>query len=156
MQIHNLFAWLGIFSRFFWNICKISVISLFEWIEFHKGVHKTKKICEIKKFKKNLPATGLEPAIPGLGGRCLIHWATRAIEIGREDYKVLNTAWRTSPLIVCQPWPTLHKRFKEFNARFQEVLGYAKFVTRLNRNSSSEIQDIHVFLFWISLTENLF
>ena len=26
-----------------------------------------------------LPPTGLEPAIPGLGGRCLIHWATEAI-----------------------------------------------------------------------------
>ena len=30
-------------------------------------------------FSKNsLPPTGLEPAIPGLGGRCLIHWATEA------------------------------------------------------------------------------
>ena len=27
---------------------------------------------------KNLPPAGLEPAIPGLGGRCLIHWATEA------------------------------------------------------------------------------
>ena len=25
------------------------------------------------------PPAGLEPAIPGLGGRCLIHWATEAI-----------------------------------------------------------------------------
>ena len=25
-----------------------------------------------------LPPTGLEPAIPGLEGRCLIHWATEA------------------------------------------------------------------------------
>ena len=24
------------------------------------------------------PPAGLEPAIPGLGGRCLIHWATEA------------------------------------------------------------------------------
>ena len=28
--------------------------------------------------KNSLPPTGLEPAIPGLGGRCLIHWATEA------------------------------------------------------------------------------
>ena len=27
------------------------------------------------------PPAGLEPAIPGLGGRCLIHWATEAIDI---------------------------------------------------------------------------
>ena len=27
---------------------------------------------------QNEPSAGLEPAIPGLGGRCRIHWATRA------------------------------------------------------------------------------
>ena len=27
----------------------------------------------------NQPPAGLEPAIPGLGGRCLIHWATEAM-----------------------------------------------------------------------------
>ncbi len=34
------------------------------------------------------PPAGLEPAIPGLGGRCLIHWATEAritYYIYRED-----------------------------------------------------------------------
>ena len=34
------------------------------------------------------PPAGLEPAIPGLGGRCLIHWATEAritYDIYRED-----------------------------------------------------------------------
>ena len=29
---------------------------------------------------KNKPPAGLEPAIPGLGGRCLIHWATEATD----------------------------------------------------------------------------
>ena len=28
--------------------------------------------------KKFFTSDGLEPAIPGLGGRCLIHWATEA------------------------------------------------------------------------------
>ena len=27
------------------------------------------------------PPTGVEPAIPGLGGRCRIHWATEAHEV---------------------------------------------------------------------------
>ena len=27
---------------------------------------------------KSLPTVGLEPTIPGLGDRCLIHWATKA------------------------------------------------------------------------------
>ena len=26
-----------------------------------------------------VPSVGLEPTIPGLGDRCLIHWATRAV-----------------------------------------------------------------------------
>ena len=30
-------------------------------------------------MEKDEPPAGLEPAIPGLGGRCLIHWATEAI-----------------------------------------------------------------------------
>ena len=30
------------------------------------------------KQKNHEPPAGLEPAIPGLGGRCLIHWATEA------------------------------------------------------------------------------
>lgn len=36
-----------------------------------------------KSIKKNedQPPAGLEPAIPGLGGRCLIHWATEAVGI---------------------------------------------------------------------------
>lgn len=39
-------------------------------------------MCLIKVFKKkNQPPAGLEPAIPGLGGRCLIHWATEAVGI---------------------------------------------------------------------------
>ena len=32
----------------------------------------------LKEKKKSEPPAGLEPAIPGLGGRCLIHWATEA------------------------------------------------------------------------------
>lgn len=40
------------------------------------------KMCLIKVLKKkNQPPAGLEPAIPGLGGRCLIHWATEAVGI---------------------------------------------------------------------------
>ena len=36
--------------------------------------------CLHRYFTENLePPAGLEPAIPGLGGRCLIHWATEAI-----------------------------------------------------------------------------
>jgi hypothetical protein len=31
--------------------------------------------------KVMLPSKGLEPSIPGLGGRCLIHWATKAVEM---------------------------------------------------------------------------
>lgn len=39
-------------------------------------------MCLIKVLKKkNQPPAGLEPAIPGLGGRCLIHWATEAVGI---------------------------------------------------------------------------
>ena len=30
-------------------------------------------------FKKNPPTVGIEPTIPGLEGRCLIHWATWAL-----------------------------------------------------------------------------
>lgn len=33
------------------------------------------------KKKEDQPPAGLEPAIPGLGGRCLIHWATEAVGI---------------------------------------------------------------------------
>ena len=39
-------------------------------------------LCEDSKKGKILylkPPAGLEPAISGLGGRCLIHWATEAI-----------------------------------------------------------------------------
>ena len=43
--------------------------------------------CKFRKTKKasielskQKPPAGLEPAIPGLGGRCLIHWATEAYE----------------------------------------------------------------------------
>ena len=36
------------------------------------------KIYFCAEDKSALPPTGLEPAIPGLGGRCLIHWATEA------------------------------------------------------------------------------
>ena len=31
------------------------------------------------RFPKTTPTVGLEPTIPGLEDRCLIHWATRAL-----------------------------------------------------------------------------
>ena len=49
----------------------------------HSGTQKA--ICGSKLplwvlgCEKVEPPAGLEPAIPGLGGRCLIHWATEAI-----------------------------------------------------------------------------
>ena len=36
-------------------------------------------LIQWRATEKFEPPAGLEPAIPGLGGRCLIHWATEAI-----------------------------------------------------------------------------
>jgi hypothetical protein len=33
------------------------------------------------ELKLRVPPMGLEPTIPGLGGRCLIRWATEAVEV---------------------------------------------------------------------------
>ena len=40
-------------------------------------------------LKTHYPPTGLEPAIPGLGGRCLIHWATEAYDYCALKYECL-------------------------------------------------------------------
>ena len=43
-------------------------------------------------FKTHEPPAGLEPAIPGLGGRCLIHWATEATLLcWKPDFGFLET-----------------------------------------------------------------
>lgn len=47
------------------------------------------------KFKKKIkliliPPTGLEPAIRGLGGRCLIHLATKASGCGHTKNKQIG------------------------------------------------------------------
>ena len=59
-------------------IIKIKTINFFQnshissdIIEYH-----FQNVCTLEKLE---PPAGLEPAIPGLGGRCLIHWATEAI-----------------------------------------------------------------------------
>ena len=45
--------------------------------------------------------TGLEPAIPGLGGRCLIHLATKAdIQFGQEGRHLCNTFNEISEILA--------------------------------------------------------
>ena len=74
---------------------------------------------ELKESSKNsLPPTGLEPAIPGLGGRCLIHWATEAYIKRRLNIQVFcvscyrYTVKGVFPLFFypksCTNWTVLH------------------------------------------------
>ena len=65
--------------------------------------------------QKREPPAGLEPAIPGLGGRCLIHWATEATS-NLQRKRCLCPCWVMANLLLeaetrlnvnkC-PWTTL-------------------------------------------------
>ena len=56
----------------------------------------------ILQIFKKLPTVGLEPTIPGLEGRCLIHWATWAWSQQPEsnqrptDYQLTSTVCRST------------------------------------------------------------
>ena len=45
---------------------------------------KWRKVMSTKATESVEPPAGLEPAIPGLGGRSLIHWATEAVYSGSD------------------------------------------------------------------------
>jgi hypothetical protein len=40
----------------------------------------------------NMTPAGLEPAIPGSVGRCLIHWATGPVEVWHRPHDINDTA----------------------------------------------------------------
>ena len=62
-------------------ISKMNCICLQRWI--------------VSEFKGEPPA-GLEPAILGLGGRCLIHWATEATHIlVLDEYEIARSCKET-------------------------------------------------------------
>ena len=93
-----------------------------------------KRICEICMYKWSAhtqnyhePPAGLEPAIPGLGGRCLIHWATEATGfvvhfsqfLSRDTFSALS-AWGsyvTSRVASVEAWMPIYILMDELTDR---------------------------------------
>lgn len=66
----------------------VATITAFFSTDLCEKVHLGRICC--KASKNCLPPTGLEPAIPGLGGRCLIHWATEAYVVVHFNTHVIR------------------------------------------------------------------
>ena len=55
-----------------------------------------KNYKDIDSLKISSPPTGVEPAIPGLGGRCRIHWATEAHNSKARSFFIVFQVIRVS------------------------------------------------------------
>lgn len=66
----------------------VATITAFFSTDLCEKVHLGRICCNASK--NCLPPTGLEPAIPGLGGRCLIHWATEAYVVVHFNTHVIR------------------------------------------------------------------
>jgi hypothetical protein len=74
---------------------------------------------------RTMTPAGLEPAIPGSVGRCLIHWATGPIAM-RAEWMIQEVTFLIDPVQLCDGATTSHAvgaRMMRFAVRSRKLRG---------------------------------